>query len=526
MAKKLLALVLALVMVMGLVACGGGGDTKATGGNSNANSGDMITLTWWYPGVGGQVDIQKVNDAFNELLHTYDGFEKINIKFHQVAGSEYNTALTLGISAKEPMDIINTSYYTSYTDLVNDKSLVELTDLLEGYPALKNEFPQWLWDYMVVKGGIYAVPNYQRASNQMFFYTPKDYMDNYGDYDKMYDVISDQESDVTEIMGVMEEYLKSIRLGEGDTKYMKPFRAEGNYTYDANWRDVLTGNFVLDYDSDKVEYMLTNDAYKASYEIAARWYDEGIYTPDEITAESNGGCLEGSSMLDPVGYIAHCNNGIGDEDDAAATQTVASGYENTAIALAENYFVGMTWQAGGQGISVNCEHPQEALKFLQLMNTEEGADLYNMVVYGIEGEHYEFVESGVIRTYDYNTAQAFDGARYGTYKWAMGNTFYAYDNQGCTDGEKEISKLINENPDNVVSRLIGMTVDTTGIATELAQVTAVENEYYMMLLVGAMGQDGWEASFNDYVRKLEAAGIQKILDNLQKQVDAHLAKQG
>lgn len=520
MAKKLLALVLALVMVLSMAACGG---SASSGGQSGGNDGDMITLTWWYPGPGGQPDTQMVNDAFNELLHTFPGFEKVNIKFHEVATAEYATALTLGISAKEPMDIINTSYYVNYQELVQDGSLMDITQLLEKYPDLKNEFPEWLWDYMEVKGKYYSVPNYQRASNKQFFYTPTDYMDRYGDYDKMYNILTNPDSTVTEIMEMMEEYVLAIREGEGETKYMKPYRALGTYTYDRDWRDMITGQFALEYGSTEVTYLPIRPESKESYEIAARWYKEGIYTPDEITAEDIGGTLASAKEIEPISYVASCNNGIGTAEQAAAVQSIASGYSVTAIPLAENYFVKKNWDAGGNAIAADCEHPEEALAFLELLNTEEGKELYNMLVYGIEDVHWEFVEGNYIRTYDYDTAQAFTGARYGTYKWAMGNTFYAYENQGCADNENEMSKQINENPDNVVSELIGFIVDTSQIETELAQINTVYNEYYNMLVVGAYGDD-WENQYNNFLNKLEAAGIQKCLDILQKQVDEHLAK--
>ena len=39
---------------------------------------------------------------------------------------------------------------------------------------------------------------------------------------------------------------------------------------------------------------------------------------------------------------------------------------------------------------------------------------------------------------------------------------------------------------------------------------------------GVMGAD-WEAYFNEYCAKLEAAGGQKVIDTLQAQVDAFLA---
>lgn len=519
MTKKVLALVLALVMVLSMAACGGSG---ASGGQGSKNNGDMITLTWWWPGPGGQPDTEKVNEAFNELLHTYPGFENINIEFHEVASAEYSNAYNLGISAREPMDILNTSFYADYPKLVREGSLLNITEMLEDYPELKNEFPEWLWEYMKVDGEIYSVPNYQRASNKTFFYTPKAYMDKYGDEDKFTDVLSNPESTITEIMGLLEEYVLAIRAGETDTKYMKPFRAIGSTTYDRNWRDVISGNFVVDHGTTEVTFIPTRPESKESYEIAARWYKEGIYTPDEITAEHLGGIYERARYIEPVSYIGHCDNGVGTPEQAAGVQTLALGYEVVAIPMAEDYFIGKNWDAGGNAVTSSCEHPEEALKFLQLLNTKKGKDLYNMLVYGIQDEHWEVVEGNYIRTFDYDTSQAFSGARYGTWKWAMGNTFYAYENQGCAENENEIARQINEDPNNEVSQLIGFVPDTTVVSTEMAQVNTVVDEYYNMLVIGAYG-DNWAKQYEAFEQKLEAAGLQTIIDTLQKQVDEFMA---
>ena len=160
------------------------------------------------------------------------------------------------------------------------------------------------------------------------------------------------------------------------------------------------------------------------------------------------------------------------------------------------------------------------------MNTEEGTELYNMIVYGLEGTHWEWVDkaNNEIKTLEYDGTQGGVDASYAAMKWIMGNTFHAYLNQGCAEGENEIAVEINTSEDNQKSAIMGLRISTDNIQTQLAQIKAVTTEYGPTLQHGVMGTDGWKAVYDEYLAKLEAAGLQDVLKELQSQVDAYLAK--
>ena len=108
-------------------------------------------------------------------------------------------------------------------------------------------------------------------------------------------------------------------------------------------------------------------------------------------------------------------------------------------------------------------------------------------------------------------------------KWIMGNTFHAYLNQGCKDGDNELALSINENPDNTISDLMGFVARVSDISTQVEQTTAVTKEYMNTLQSGAMGDD-WKSFYDEYVSKMENAGLDDVLKELQSQVDAFLTK--
>ena len=95
-------------------------------------------------------------------------------------------------------------------------------------------------------------------------------------------------------------------------------------------------------------------------------------------------------------------------------------------------------------------------------------------------------------------------------------------NQGCAEGEAELVKEINENPENLQSALLGgFSLVLDPVSTEVAQCRTVVEEYAKTLQQGAKGAD-WEAYYNEFVAKLEAAGVQKVQDYVQGELDAFL----
>lgn len=188
-----------------------------------------------------------------------------------------------------------------------------------------------------------------------------------------------------------------------------------------------------------------------------------------------------------------------------------------------NYYISNTWAAGGNGITAKCKNPDKALRLIELMTTEEGTELYNMVVYGLEGVHYEKIDDTHIKTLEYDGTQGGVDTSYAAMKWIMGNTFHAYLNQGCKDGDNELALSINENPDNTISDLMGFVARVSDISTQVEQTTAVTKEYMNTLQSGAMGDD-WKPFYDEYVSKMENAGLDDVLKELQSQVDAFLTK--
>ena len=71
------------------------------------------------------------------------------------------------------------------------------------------------------------------------------------------------------------------------------------------------------------------------------------------------------------------------------------------------------------------------------------------------------------------------------------------------------------------SDLIGFVPVLDEVADNIAQLDAIKGEYMKTLATGALG-DGWEAYYNEWMTKANAAGLQKVKEILQQQVDEFL----
>ena len=88
--------------------------------------------------------------------------------------------------------------------------------------------------------------------------------------------------------------------------------------------------------------------------------------------------------------------------------------------------------------------------------------------------------------------------------------------------EDYILNDLNESSDTFVVPVAGMVVDTQPIDTELTQLKSICAEYRDAAASGIKGADE-EAYLSEYLDKMEAAGLSKVLEELNAQAKAYLS---
>nr|WP_286672498.1 DUF3502 domain-containing protein [Cohnella hashimotonis] len=149
---------------------------------------------------------------------------------------------------------------------------------------------------------------------------------------------------------------------------------------------------------------------------------------------------------------------------------------------------------------------------LNLVNADKA--LYNLLVYGIEGRHYTKTTGNFIKVNP-------DGGYFTNTDWVFGDIRGEYLPEGSPPDK--IEQTIKANEEASVSAFEGFEFNSDPVKTEIANVRAVNDEYYAALATGTIDPARFLAEYED---KLSKAGAGVIVQEKQKQLDAWLKARG
>ena len=214
------------------------------------------------------------------------------------------------------------------------------------------------------------------------------------------------------------------------------------------------------------------------------------------------------------GYIAWVHSYA---KDIAKSESTKYGFPITVTPIDDSFYIPSGILTIGTAISRTSKNPESAMKFLELMNTDKGKDLYNLIVYGIEGEHYIKTGENKIQT-NYKSGSASSSDNFGLFNFIMGNTFLGYETQTTAEGWNKY--VLQENEKAKQSKLVAFKANTSNIKVELAQLSSIGKEFQPSFRMGI--STNFEQTWQQYIDKCKGAGLEKARTELQKQVDEFL----
>lgn len=462
--------------------------------------GEPVELTWYQVG-DSQKDDRMVQDAVNEYIQ-----EKIGAKLNivKVGWADYSQKMQVVINTDDTWDMCFTSSWTNdYLQNVQKGAYLELDSLLQNQgKQMYEEIDGRFWEAAKVGGKIYGVPSEKEIGNCPMWVFTKEYVDK---YEIPYEDIHTLED--------LEPWLELISKKEPD---VVPMYLTKDYTA-PTYMDKIQDPVGIEYEDDAliVKNIFDTETMKSSLKTMRRYYLAGYINKDAAVASDDRTVKRFVTKGDGQPY-------------AELTWSKDLGYEVVVSQIMDVKITNASARGAITAINKNSKHPGKAMELLNLINTDEY--LRNLLNYGIEGVHWDKVEAdageaeavqGSAYAYEFkiklNDAFAKD---YSVPYWVQGGLFHTYVLENEPLDKWIVFKEFNDR--SIEAPSFGFDFDLEPVSSQVAAFRNILDEYGRSLYTGSVDPDKYLPELD---KKLEAAGIQEVIDEMQRQVDAWKAAQ-
>ncbi|MBP3626885.1 MAG: extracellular solute-binding protein [Clostridia bacterium] len=514
--KKVLALCLSLIMIFGCLAgCGGSADPNKE-----------VTLTW-VMGCSQPKEVEKVLDKANGML------EELlpNTKISFVMDSSMASKWSLWMAGRKVFDIAHAGFYTDIQTEINNGAYTPLDDLIEEYAPtikeLKNGIFKDLFDYGVYAGETYAIPCIQTYCKESLTVSIPAALKQYIDVDRLVKTAYASSTTTDEFYQILDDYLQASKKAGaiGNEKISNYINPEFTYDFAKRGYEFIGGEYssvAYKLDPKKIEVVDFHETeeFKTYIKWMSKWNKEGFVSPDVLTGGS-------SSKM----YLIESHKVERKGEEANHTRTAyAMDYAQDRLSIfvtnPEFDYKGAPELGKLQtflAIPTTSKAPERAMQFLELIYSEKGKDLINLLTFGIEGEQYEKVSDNAIKCFEYQ-AQPSGNISYGIAAWTMGNMFNMYAIYPYDESTIEYARDYweNTNKNRPLSAAYGLFFDANEHTKILSDMSTVNQEYELQLTCGVY--ENYTELYNTMISLNKKAGIEKLIDTLQKQANEHLKK--
>lgn len=493
-----------LVAILGL-SCAFATGTKEASASSIAPE-SVVVSTMTFNNIPESYD--KVNKAINDYIaKTYPGLNvAIDIRLFGIP--DFFEKIPLAISSGDKMDVFLS------VALANDAAkgmLLPLNDLLEKYgqglqKKLSEDFGQGAFDCTTINGNIYAVPVNKAVAIPMMILYDEEYLAQLGYTKDDINSLDDIEKIMEDCKQKLPDVIPFHPLNQGNTCIELWMFQE--YKIDTLGDLNFTGPFagVTMGDSSKVINLYETDAFKKEIQRMNNWYEKGYIRKDASTSQAI------ASEYFSSGRCLFSLGGYSSEAAAAAVSAMAN--RKIGMKQINQYYMGTSAIGVVMGIASTTKVPEAAMKMLDLIYTDEF--IINTILFGIEGEdyvktddvHWAYPEGKDANTVSYTAALC---------TGVIGSESLQYLSAGTDPNSVRIA--LNNNVSANRSPFFGFVFNPSEVTNEIAAVTAINDQYIKGFECGSISA----SAIDEFNNALYSAGLQKIIDAKQAQLDAWLA---
>jgi len=387
-AKRLVSLVLALSMALGLSACG------KTGGQTGSGEGEKITLTIGVPSGANVTEWE--NNAYTLWLEETSGYN-IDIINYNINSSDWKTQLITQVAGGEDLPDIFVDANAMPQELKDDGYLVDLApyfkdenneDAQEYLAMLKKNLEPEMYNRVMSEGydgdghwyGFPLLGNEETVYDMMFI--NKVWLDKLNlEMPKTWD----------DFVNVLTAFKDQDPNGNGIADEIPIMGAAGFARSNTpNW---IINNFmqyhmshtVQPNENGQLEFVYFRDEFREGIKAGRDLYDRGLLSDLTWTIKSNS---ELPATYTPANGVARCGIITG-WPSVTCTNGSEIVYEYVPLEPLEGSFVGVhpATHYFQNYIFDECEHKDEAFRLLCIMASPEGTLAHR---YGKEGVDWEW----------------------------------------------------------------------------------------------------------------------------------------
>lgn len=518
--NRIIALLLAGTMAAALTAGCGASEEEPQGeasgqeetGEESQGEPDEITVALMCMNPMDESATEHVEEALNEQL-----LEKVNVQadFMWFDAGTYASQIPMMIQANEDLDLLMFTPVpaTGYQSYMSQNQLMDITEYIEEYGTnIKNVMGDYL-DATSKDGKVYGVGCMQTLYGEEAIQMNKDVLEENGlteqaekmttweDYKELLKAVTEK----SELNGVVNGD------SEGSVMSPQPFFNGGEKFSDAKYVDTIGDSYqyvYADEETDEVKCYFESEEWYESIKRVKEFYDEGLVYKDAATSQELGTVLikneVGFSLLGVI------------EDGGLANFEGQIGHSGLLVPVTPSKVATGAFRKFGFGVPVTAKEPEAAIKVLDLMYGD--TEFQDMLAWGVEGVDYEKNEDC---TLTYPEGVTADSVQYHTADFLYGNKLTVTPWEGDGADVRERQEESNEKAEK--SKYFGFSVDSSDIVNEVTACKNVVDQYKPQLSSGSV--DDLDSTYDEFLASLKAAGMDKIIETYQAQLDEWLAQQ-
>lgn len=425
---------------------------------------------------------------------------------------EINIAIASG-----EYDLIPGGNFSDYRLQATKGAFVDINDYMDLVPKLEAHYKQYRDDYLEgceIAGGLYGIPQY--GVNELYslgsgFFYREDLRKEWG-----LKPITNFET--------MEAYLY-----RGKKEYGGAAMVTDNRIWTALWMMLASDKYMEISSISETPYVVASiddpytpisrfetEEFQNIIGIMEKWYDDGIISPSILGALNN----EGISALEML------KNGEKPCETNSTSWAISSNYIPALTELYPDWEWGFldysldvapAFIRGGTlntviSISSKSNYPEIAMLFLEKLHIDQR--YYDLLVYGVEGEHYQLID-GKISSEGVKSVNRFPHLTGASDAYRLYDPVSIYEKWDLVMKEYD-EKAARKGAVGVYFPLDGFTFDSSNVNKIIKGFDDVLAYYLQPLYCGVT--DNMADDYKEAIRVMKDASLEEYMEEVQRQL--------